>query len=63
MAITGSNFLSNTWRANSEADTSSALTRTALGFVGHLVDNTFQEFWPELKKHTGPIGKNVPIGD
>jgi hypothetical protein len=63
MAITGSNFLSNTWRANSEADTSSALTRTALGFVGHLVDNTFQEFWPEVKKHTGPIGKNVPIGD
>jgi hypothetical protein len=63
MAIPGGNFLSNTWRADSEANASSALTRTALGFVGHLVDNAFQEFWPEFKKHTGPLGKNVPIGD
>jgi hypothetical protein len=63
VAIPGSNFLSNTWRADSEANASSALTRTALGFLGHLVDNAFQEFWPEFKKHTGPLGKNVPIGD
>jgi hypothetical protein len=50
MAITGSNFLSNTWRADSEAKTSSALTRTAIGFAAHLADNTFQEFWPSVKK-------------
>jgi hypothetical protein len=55
MAIPGSNFLSNTWRADSEATTSAALTRTAMGFVGHLADNAFQEFWPNLRKHVDPL--------
>jgi hypothetical protein len=54
-AIAGSNFISNTWRADSEATTSAALTRTALGFAGHLMDNAFQEFWPNLRKHVQPL--------
>ena len=51
LAIPGSNFLSNTWRANSEADTSHALERTGYGFAGALGSNAFHEFWPTVKSH------------
>jgi hypothetical protein len=54
LAITGNNFIANTWRADSEATTNAALTRAALGFAGHLADNAFQEFWPNLRKHVEP---------
>lgn len=50
MAVSGNNFLSNTWRADSEATVNGALARTGWGFVGHLADNAFQEFWPSIKK-------------
>jgi hypothetical protein len=49
IAIPASNFLSNTWRANSEADTPHALERTGYGFAGALGSNAFREFWPGLK--------------
>jgi len=45
----GNNFLSNTWRANSEADTQSALLRTVWGFAGLIGKNAFMEFWPDLQ--------------
>jgi hypothetical protein len=51
LAIPGSNFLSNTWRANSEADTSHALERTGYGFAGAMGSNAFHEFWPSVKSH------------
>jgi hypothetical protein len=51
VATPGNNFLSNTWRANSEADTQSALLRTVWGFVGLMGKNTFTEFWPDLQNH------------
>jgi hypothetical protein len=57
MAITGSNFLSNTWRADSEATTSAAISRTAIGFAAHMADNAFQEFWPSLRKHVDPLSR------
>jgi hypothetical protein len=52
IAIPGSNFLSNTWRADSEANTSQALQRTAWGFVGEMGKNAFLEFWPDLHRRT-----------
>jgi len=48
IAIPGSNFLSNTWRADSEANTQDALIRTGLGFVGKLSSNAVAEFWPDI---------------
>jgi hypothetical protein len=51
LAIPGSNFLSNTWRANSEADTSHAFERTGYGFAGAMGGNAFKEFWPDIKSH------------
>jgi hypothetical protein len=51
LAISGSNFLSNTWRANSEADTAHALARTGYGFAGAMGSNAFREFWPSVRSH------------
>jgi hypothetical protein len=50
IAIPGSNFLSNTWRADSEANTSQALQRTAWGFLGDMGRNAFIEFWPDFHR-------------
>ncbi len=49
MAISGNNFLSNTWRVDSEADTEHAMIRTVDGFAGRLASNLFEEFWPDIK--------------
>ena len=49
-AIVGSNFLSNTWRVHSEANTHDALLRASEGFAGRMAANAFSEFWPDIKK-------------
>jgi hypothetical protein len=51
MGISGNNFLSNTWRADSESSVSSACLRTALGFAGRMGGNAFAEFWPTVTQH------------
>jgi hypothetical protein len=50
MAISGSNFLSNTWRERSEADASHASSRIVFGFLGRMAGNAFAEFWPDLTR-------------
>jgi hypothetical protein len=49
--IAGSNFLSNAWRPDSEANTDHAVTRIGLGFVGRMTSNMFEEFWPDIRRH------------
>ncbi|HUI85139.1 MAG TPA: hypothetical protein VL240_12995 [Candidatus Binatia bacterium] len=44
----GNNFLSNTWRVNSEADWQHAMIRSAEGFGGRAVSNVVSEFWQTL---------------
>jgi hypothetical protein len=51
LAIPGSNFLTNTWRVQDEADTAHALERTGFGFAGSMGSNAFHEFWPSVKSH------------
>ncbi len=46
----GNNFLSNVWRADSEANSHDAAMRTLYGFLGRMGGNAFQEFWPEVTK-------------
>lgn len=48
-ATAGNNFLSNTWRADSEANNQDAMVRTLYGFVGLMGKNAFTEFWPDIK--------------
>ncbi len=48
--IVGNNFLSNTWRVNSEATTQAAWTRAAFGVLGRFTGNMFEEFWPSVTK-------------
>jgi hypothetical protein len=51
IAKTGSNFLSNTWRPESDSTSEAALVRVGLGFASKLASNAFQEFMPELKHY------------
>jgi hypothetical protein len=46
----GNNFLSNSWRVDSEAKTSSALVRSVWGIVGRMGGQAFVEFWPDVRK-------------
>lgn len=50
MATFGNNFLSDSWRVHSEANSRDALLRTSEGFAGRMAANAFQEFWPSVKK-------------
>src|SRR5438874_1656081 len=49
VAISGSNFISNTWRPDSEADIGHAVGRIGIGFLGRMGKNAFDEFWPDVK--------------
>lgn len=51
VATPGNNFLSNTWRPDSEATTNAALLRTVWGFAGLMGKNAFTEFWPDIRTH------------
>jgi hypothetical protein len=50
IAMPASNFLSNTWRPGSIANTGDAAGRTVYGLLGRLAGNSFAEFWPDVKK-------------
>ena len=49
VAVFGDNFLSNSWRVRSEANSHDALLRASEGFGGLMVANAFEEFWPDIK--------------
>jgi hypothetical protein len=51
IAIPGNNFLSNTWRPDSEANNHDAVLRTLEGFAGRMSANAFEEFWPDITTH------------
>jgi hypothetical protein len=46
----GNNFLSNTWRADSEANASAAVVRSVWGVLGHMTSDGFEEFWPDVRR-------------
>jgi hypothetical protein len=50
IAEPGNNFLSNLWRADSEANTHDAILRTGEGFAGRMAANAFAEFWPDVNR-------------
>ena len=50
IAISGNNFISNSWREQSEADTTHAVERIGLGVLARMAGNTFEEFWPDAKR-------------
>ena len=61
-ATIGNNFLSNMWRADSEADWQHALIRTAAGFGGRALSNTVSEFLPEVWRRIRQRHWNSPDG-
>lgn len=48
IAFSASNFLSNAWRPDSEADSYHAGLRIGEAFGGQLASNTWDEFWPSV---------------
>ncbi len=48
-AITGSNALSNAWRADSDVSFDRTAIRIGFGFLGRMTSNAFFEFWPDVK--------------
>lgn len=61
IAIAGNNFLSNTWRAQSEADWQHAMVRTAEGFGSRALSNAFGEFVTFVwAKHRHPPTSSSP---
>ena len=50
VAVFGVNFVSNSWRVDSETNTHDALLRSAEGFGGVLAANAYEEFWPDVKR-------------
>ena len=62
IAMPGNNFLSNAWRADSQATLGNAAVRTALGFMGRISGNAFEEFWPSVAQrfHHGNSSRPAP---
>ena len=48
IAIFSNNFVSNSWRAQSEADWQHALVRCGEGFGARFISDTFNEFAPQI---------------
>ncbi len=48
----GNNFLSNLWRADSEAAAGDAALRCIWGVTGRMSGQAFSEFWPDVLKLT-----------
>lgn len=63
LAVTGNNFLSNTWREPSEADNGHSLERIGLGVLGRMASNAWQEFWPDAKQKFFHRAKSNQVKD
>ena len=46
----GNNFLSNTWRVDSENGAGDAALRCVWGITGEMTGNAFTEFWPDVQR-------------
>ncbi len=62
MAIAGNNYLSNAWRADSEATVERASIRVGLGLLGRIGSNIFAEFWPDVSSGLFHRGSAAPGG-
>ena len=51
MAVAGSNWLSNTWRPDSQANDEDAAILTVEGFGARMASNAYNEFWPSVSGH------------
>ena len=63
VAVFGNNFLSNTWRVQSEADWQHAMIRSAEGFGGRMLSNAVSEFlpqvWRKVRKKPDPFPSDL----
>jgi len=50
ISVPANSYLSNLWRADSEANRRHAEIRIPMAFVTRVIGNTFTEFWPDATK-------------
>jgi hypothetical protein len=50
IAYTGTSFISNAWRPDSQATVDEALGRIPLSFASTLAGRAFAEFWPDIRE-------------
>jgi hypothetical protein len=53
IAVPSSNFISNSWRPDSQRDFEQTTGRIGLGFLSRIAANSFAEFWPDLRRKLG----------
>ena len=51
ISYTGSSFLSNTWRPDSQSNAHDASIRILGAFGAKMAGNAIREFWPDVKQH------------
>jgi len=61
IALPGSSFLSNSWRADSDATLTRASIGTGLKFLGRLGSNTFKEFRPDVQQKLSRWRRLTPL--
>jgi hypothetical protein len=50
IGISGSSFISNTWRESGDTDMEHSLSRIGFALLGRMGINAFDEFWPDTKR-------------
>ena len=50
ISVPANSYMTNAWRADSEADGRHAVLRIPMAFLSRAIGNTFTEFWPDATK-------------
>ena len=50
ISVPANSYMTNAWRADSEADGRHAAIRIPMAFLSRAIGNTFTEFWPDATK-------------
>lgn len=50
ISVPANSYMTNAWRADSEADGRHAALRIPMAFLSRAIGNTFTEFWPDATK-------------
>jgi len=48
--VPANSYMTNAWRADSEANGRHAALRIPMAFLSRAIGNTFTEFWPDATK-------------
>ncbi len=53
ISVPSSAFITRTWRPESQTGVGRTVSRIPLSFLDRMISNTFNEFWPDIRKKLG----------